>query len=484
MRRQWLGRRWLRVLPGLLMGGLLGVAAPPAPLQASSVSEYTIASWLRVDPLHSGTVFVGGLRSFVLGQSPDSPAPPTFSCQELASRSFDGGKTWRNLPISAVDTSDNDPLLAGTGCLSPGPFLVAPGGQELFFLEGNLDSLHSNGVWIERSGDGGLHWSRPLGQVPEEGSEFSAEGGLSLSPFTPLRVYGYLREGGGGVITLLLRSDDGGAHFHYLFTDPQFKMDTLRFSDYQPITTLQDPSSPSIVYFAFTNFTDTHPMAWARSRDGGKTWHLLNLTPLLPPGALTLNSATANTPPGWSQFAHVFLSTDARFPGRLVAQVTGPGTKADRRFLSANHGQTWQAVSCPGDLRGVCPTQSLQGVFGRGWYGFYPDGIHAFAGTGSAGPRLALSDHLPCRGSALLDAEGGGTPPGAPAYVLCQTPVPGQIPGPDSPAPLSFPPVYSGPLVAGIVYRSTDGHTWRRLHPEAAWAGAKAPPLVCPGCGS
>ncbi|MGH2410368.1 MAG: sialidase family protein, partial [Chloroflexota bacterium] len=289
-------RCWPRIPLSLLVGGLLAVAAPPAPLQASAVSEYSIVSWLRVDPRHPGTVFVGGLRSFVLAQSPDSPAPPTFSCQELASRSLEGGKTWRNLPMSAIDTTNNDPTLNVAGCLSPGPFLVAPGGQELFLLAGNLNSLHSNGMWLERSGDGGLHWSRPLGQGPEENLPISAVGGLSLSPFTPRRIYGYLWEGGGGgVVVLLLRSDDGGAHFRYLFTDPVFTMDKLRVSDYQPIATLQDPSNPSIVYFGFTDLSDTHPMAWARSLDGGKTWHLLNLAPLLPSGALTLNSATANT---------------------------------------------------------------------------------------------------------------------------------------------------------------------------------------------
>jgi len=51
-------------------------------------------------------------------------------------------------------------------------------------------------------------------------------------------------------------------------------------------------------------------------------------------------------------------------------------------------------------------------------YGFYTDGIHAFAATGPAGPRLGgLSDHRPAAPTSIAEVQ-GGTRAGDPVYML------------------------------------------------------------------
>jgi len=80
-----------------------------------------------------------------------------------------------------------------------------------------------------------------------------------------------------------------------------------------------------------------------------------------------------------------------------------------------------------------------------------------------AGPRLSLSDRLPCRGADLLDA-GGGAHAGDPAYLLCQASK-GQR------TKLSaMLPVHSDTTRVGTLYRSTDGGaSWRKLDPAVGW---------------
>ena len=121
--------------------------------------------------------------------------------------------------------------------------------------------------------------------------------------------------------------------------------------------------------------------------------------------------------------------------------------------------------SAPEIRRGTCPAYTLDNVFGAGKaYGLYADGVHAFTGAGAAGPRLALSDRLPCRGADVLDA-GGGAHAGDPVYLLCQAP-----------------PVQRTRLVCPVAqqlghqpggqacHRSTDaGASWRKLDPAVGW---------------
>ena len=148
----------------------------------------------------------------------------------------------------------------------------------------------------------------------------------------------------------------------------------------------------------------------------------------------------------------------------MLTVVNVPGVPPDRRWASLDHGATWKQTVCLGDLRGTCPTYTLDNVFGAGKaYGFYADGVHAFVGAGPSGPRLALSDRLPCHGAGLLDA-GGGAHAGDPVYVLCQAPL---VQRTRLFALLSN---NSDTSRVGTLYRSTDaGASWRKLDPTAGW---------------
>ena len=159
------------------------------------------------------------------------------------------------------------------------------------------------------------------------------------------------------------------------------------------------------------------------------------------------------------------LSVDPHLPGAIVLRAQHvTGVPADRRWLSLDHGTTWKQIACPGALRGTCPAYTLDNVFGPGKaYGIYADGLHAFAGAGPAGLRLALSDRLPCRGADVLDA-GGGARAGDPAYLLCQA-------SKEQRTKLSaMLPVRSDTSRVGTLYRSADaGASWRKLNPTIGW---------------
>ena len=73
----------------------------------------------------------------------------------------------------------------------------------------------------------------------------------------------------------------------------------------------------------------------------------------------------------------------------MLTVVNVPGVPPDRRWASLDHGATWKQTVCLGDLRGTCPTYTLDNVFGAGKaYGFYADGVHPFAGAGPGVPTL------------------------------------------------------------------------------------------------
>ena len=149
----------------------------------------------------------------------------------------------------------------------------------------------------------------------------------------------------------------------------------------------------------------------------------------------------------------------------VLTVVNVPGVPADRRWTSLEHGTTWRQTLCPGDLRGTCPAYTLDNVFGPGKaYGFFADGVHAFAGAGRAGPRLALSDWLPCRGADVLDVGGGshtGDPilPALPGVEGAANKAVGDAAGPFGHQPGGH-----------VVPRSADaGASWRKLDPTAGW---------------
>ena len=223
------------------------------------------------------------------------------------------------------------------------------------------------------------------------------------------------------------------------------------------IDTLPDPLARDVVYLGLGDPDPTPPIRWLRSEDGGRTWHRLRLPVSSGPDLGTDTSLT--------NFPGLPLWIDPHLPGAIVLRAVHVArVPPDQRWVSHDRGATWKQPLCPGDLHGTCPTYTLDNVFGAGKvYGFFADGVPAFVGAGPAGPRVALSDQLPCRGADVLDV-GGGAHAGDPVYVLCQAPL---VQRTILSATL---PYNSDTSRVGTLYRSTDaGASWRKLDPTTGW---------------
>jgi hypothetical protein len=332
--------------------------------------------------------------------------------------------------------------------------MLSPSGNDVFTIAQFLCSATGQARHLIRSPDEGTTWYSAWPDInrqisgPAGGEDFLTFA-LAASSVLPRRLYisGFPDIGlGGAYMPSVLRSDDGGAHWQATADDPQ--IDGKLMDTFSPESLVTDPVGKGTVYLELAPMND-HGVAasdWARSEDAGETWHFVRA-------------------PATQPHTNFNLYTDPHLPQRIVAQLTGKGIPADRRYVSADHGRTWKGINCPGDLHGECPAYTLDNVFGDGYaYGFFKDGVHAFTGAGPAGPRLALSNRLPCKTSALIDVGGGHTA-GAPAYLLCQDPA----------VPLATPPagehwtLDQNPSLSGILYRSTDGgKTWQQLHPATA----------------
>lgn len=452
--------RLLFHLPRLgLLGFLLLLGLPIHAVRAANV-PVSIVSWLRIDPAAPNTIYVGGLR-YLPDYFPSYAGTPGPGCQWTAARSRDGGATWQSLPLGAIGYVHTDPLLAAKGCGTTPPFVVGPGSHHLFYVFGSDLTTVSTNSWIEHSADGGLHWTRPLPGILGPNVTAWTQGGVAISPVAPNRVYAYFQYDEPQA-NFLVRSDDGGAHFHYLFTDPQYRAGAFALTGSRDVALVTDPTSRDVVYLGLGDLGQASAPAylWVRSTDGGKNWQLLLTVP---------HAASMTTLASGELLPPTILGTDRHLPGLLVAEVRTAGVPTDRRYASSDHGTTWRAIACPGDLHGICPTSTLENVFGAGRsYGFYPDGIHAFRGAGPAGPRLAVSGNLPCSESMLLDAEGGGSHTGEPAYLVCKLPLPSLL-APVAPPGATLPPVVAADVVSTAIYRTTDGHTWQRFNPTTAW---------------
>lgn len=455
-------RRWALLVSLVAALCCVGAGAPSRPVAAQS--QAVTLTWLRVDAAQASTVYAGGYQG-TLATCID-PANYLDACALWASRSRDRGATWQRPlgDIAAVVPSYASQFHQCANARSP--LMLSPDGREAFVISQGLCSATGAASYLFRSPDSGVHWYRAWQDIDRlqapgfpNGIDFFAVA-LAISPSMPRRVYltGYPAAPGGYAL-FVLRSDDGGVHWQYVIGDP-LQIDGIPLGELFPAAIVADPSAASIAYLGLTQAGTTVPVGvptvWARSEDSGVTWHFL--TP--PAGPAFLRYSTLLNLP----YTSFTIVTDPHLPGRIVAQLIGTGIPADRRYVSADHGRTWKAIHCPGDLRGQCPAYTLDNVFGAGRnYGFYKDGVHAFTGAGPAGPKLALSNRLPCKTSALIDVGGGHTA-GAPAYLLCQDPA----------VPLATAPGYDwtldqNPNLSGILYRSIDGgKSWQRLHPAGA----------------
>ena len=430
-------------------------AAPPAARGAPSRAVGPlVVSWLVVDTAHPQRAYVGGYTA--LASDPEYKG--AAACGPRAPRSTDGGATWHLVPGGRGFINLNDPIVRGSqkGCVPPDRLILSPDGTDSFALGYNpyCASSYGCGPNLAHSADGGAHWVNVL-DASGEGGGYPSVSSFSISRADPRRVYltfFYYPSG-----EFVARSDDGGAHVRvtidsdkYLLPDGSHLISHGLFGQ-----VLADPTVRDTVYLGLGLFVTPRIGNLARSDDGGVSWRLLHLP--LAVKVIVPKSGDLKATSGFE------LATDAYLPGAVLLRPWNlPGVPADRRWASLDHGATWKQITCPGDLRGTCPTYTLDNVFGAGKaYGIYADGVHAFAGAGPAGPRLALSDRLPCRGADLLDA-GGGARAGDPAYLLCQTPL--------ALAAARALPYNSDISRVGTLYRSADaGASWRKLSPTADW---------------
>ena len=320
---------------------VLGMLSPfrSAAGPSRDVRAFSALSWVRTDPLHPRLLYAGGY-----GYRASYPGIRGRVCLLQTARSLDGGATWQDLApslprsYSAPYSGDRS---SGGGCGAAEPFIVSPDGTDVFYTAAypcvSPDSCNLAGYGLYHSGDAGLHWGQPLNR-PELDPHLDTgtfPQGFAFSPLDPRLVVVALASRNNG--PLVVRSQDGGSTWRYTLSDTTAPTDGTTIQNLLPgaVRMALDPTSTRVVYLGDANFRDGAGR-WLRSVDGGHTWHPLVL-PVRPTG----------------------LGADPRLPGLIVTQPISPSVPLDRRYVSADHGGSWRAMACPGDLRGECP--SFQG---------------------------------------------------------------------------------------------------------------------------
>ena len=364
-----------------LCGELFVQPNPPAHAEPGVVQ----ANSLLVDPGMPNTLYVGVAGAFL-------------------KRSTDGGATWQYMPDGTVRGEYASDCKDGAS-----PPMIALDSHDLYtiYYESTDPACRNSTSGLLRSSNGALSFDT---------LRHNAFVGLA-TPVVSGRLYAiftqpsddYLDQPScSGVVYSL---DEGHVTWRQRGTLAlNGDGNALSKDDYCP-DLIDDPQHPSLLY------ANTAPPS--RSEDGGLTWTAVRLpatTPALHDFALRYNPAAGDMLEG--------VTDDA-------------GVPRDRVFLSADHGRTWVATTCPGEHAGDCPRFLLQNVFGAGAsYAVYASGIYSFHGDGPALARLPLGAGWSFTLGDVTDMQ-GGLRIGDPIYVL---------------------------LKSGAVYRSGDaGRTWHNL---------------------
>ncbi|SNB75230.1 sialidase family protein [Thermoflexus hugenholtzii] len=210
--------------------------------------------------------------------------------------SDDGGRTWRD---AVTIISDPSTILDDKPWLARDAYPASPYYGRLYVA---WRPMHADVLWVVRSEDGGLSWSRPVTAAEGEGVQgampvVGADGAVHLfyvEPMSPTAP-GWIR-----VVT----SFDGGASFSAprnvapVLQPPSPVRAYDRWRLYTLPSAAADPRDPARLYVVWTEGSPQEALgtevAFARSEDGGRTWTLSR--PFAAPG----------------DAAHPIVRTDAR----------------------------------------------------------------------------------------------------------------------------------------------------------------------------
>ena len=287
-------------------------------------------------------------------------------------RSIDGGKTWtktlyKDKDTGAIDVvfdpNDSSIVYAALWQVRRQPWNFSSGGP---------------GSGLYRSTDGGATWK----QLEGNGLPSGILGRIDVAPSAadPKRVYAMIEAKDGG----LYRSDDAGTHWQLVTQDGRLRQRAWYFSKIYA-----DPKSKDIVYALNTGML--------RSKDGGKTFDLVNAThgdhhglwidPADPRRLINANDGGASVSldggDTWStqnnqptaQFYHV--AVDNRFPywvygaqqdnsNLAVASYDDEGVIGPRDFYPAGGGECGFVLPDPRDaLTIISDSENSIGLYNK-----------------------------------------------------------------------------------------------------------------------
>jgi hypothetical protein len=300
----------------------------------------------------------------------------------VAATSLDGGRTWQQVPI---------PLTVCSG----GPFLGAADPWLSFSPNGDLHaigiagaSLADRGISVNKSSDGGLHWSALTILFTSADPNFSADKPSITADSTDSRlVYAVWEvDSSDRSVSMVSRSTDGGQTwepFRQIY-DPGAN----NFVTDHTIIVL--PGGKPLIFFSesrFNNLTGLYDttLSSLRSLDRGQTWSSLTRGPSLPTVQVT-DPDTGYPVASLGDFPPFFSVAVDRSNGNLYAvwedtQFSGGQYTSVTFSMSRDGGMNWSTAIpvnqtpsniAPGNRQALLPSVAVaaDGTIGVSYYDF------------------------------------------------------------------------------------------------------------------